>query len=211
MKKNIILGLFVFSLLILPSYKTASAQVGMMGIDEQSEQTQAESGMKPESVETILKDILKEQNVSTVQNLNLTKINDTQWESLGDAVMEIQHPGQAHEIMDQMMGGEGSDSLKQMHINMGKGYLGYSGNYRYGMMGNFGSNPMGVYGWGFGFVTMILFWELIIFGVVLLLKWILGKGKNQTQEKSTLDIIKERYAKGEINKKEFEEMKKDLK
>ena len=146
-----------------------------------------------------------------MQNLNLTKINDTQWESLGDAVMEIQHPGQAHEIMDQMMGGEGSDSLKQMHINMGKGYLGYSGNYRYGMMGNFGSNPMGVYGWGFGFVTMILFWELIIFGVVLLLKWILGKGKNQTQEKSTLDIIKERYAKGEINKKEFEEMKKDLK
>ncbi|PJC23771.1 hypothetical protein CO058_01695 [candidate division WWE3 bacterium CG_4_9_14_0_2_um_filter_35_11] len=150
MKKSIILGLFVFSLLILPSYKTAYAQVGMMGIDEQAKQTQAESGMKPESVETILKDILKEQNVSTVQKLDVAKVSDTQWEMLGDAVMEIQHPGQAHEIMDQMMGGEGSDSLKQMHINMGKRYLGYGSN-SIGMMGygnrSFG-NTVGMMGYG---------------------------------------------------------------
>jgi len=229
MKKIIASGLIMFSVfLILTSHNIAYAQGGMMGTNDQ-EQPQSESMMKVESVDTVLADMLKNHDVTTVQKLDLSKISDDEWERLGDAVMELQHPGQAHEIMDQMMGGEGSESLRQIHINMGKAYLSYGGNYDYGMMGrgmmgggmlslsgvegmrNFSSNPMGVYGWGFGFIAMILIWGLIIFGVVVLLKWIISQGKNQTQEKSSLDIAKERYAKGEIDKKEFEEIKKELK
>jgi len=101
-----------------------------------------------ESIETVLQAILNQQKVSTIQRLDLSKISDDDWERLGDAVMELQHPGQAHEVMDQMMGGEGSEILRQMHINMGKAYLGYGGNYgsgmmRDGMMGGGGFPMMG--------------------------------------------------------------------
>ncbi|MEK7464725.1 MAG: SHOCT domain-containing protein [Patescibacteria group bacterium] len=55
---------------------------------------------------------------------------------------------------------------------------------------------------------MIVFWVLVIFLIV----WIVREagGKNNHSKPNALEILKERYAKGEINKKEFEEKKKDL-
>lgn len=43
---------------------------------------------------------------------------DEQLELIGDYLMEQMHPGKAHEYMDSMMGGEGSESLRQAHIQM---------------------------------------------------------------------------------------------
>lgn len=65
---------------------------------------------------------------------------------------------------------------------------------------------------GFGWVFMILFWGLVIWGIVSLVRGDFGNDnhRNRSTEKSPLDILKERYAKGEINKEEFEEKKKDL-
>ncbi len=89
------------------------------------------------------------------------KVTDEQLEEIGDYYMEQMHPGEAHEIMDNMMGGEGSESLKQVHIKMARRlycnenlYIGYgmmgggvmpmTANYYgssggYGMMGQYGT------------------------------------------------------------------------
>lgn len=74
----------------------------------------------------------------------------------------------------------------------------------------------GDYGWGwgmgFGMISVVLFWVLVILGIVILVKWIAGSssGPGQPPAKTALDILKERYARGEIDKQEFEEKKRDL-
>ena len=70
---------------------------------------------------------------------------------------------------------------------------------------------MGWNGFGFfGWLPMLLFWILLILGVVALLRYLGGSGKTTENDKTPLDILKERYARGEIDKKEFEEKKKDI-
>jgi putative membrane protein len=70
----------------------------------------------------------------------------------------------------------------------------------------------GGWGMGFGGPFMILFWILVIVGVVVLVKWLLdqsstGKGSH---DKSALEILRERYARGEINREEYEQKRRDL-
>ncbi|MDP3744848.1 MAG: SHOCT domain-containing protein [Methylotenera sp.] len=72
------------------------------------------------------------------------------------------------------------------------------------------------YGWGsmgLGMIGALLFWIIVIIGIVLLVKILLGSGSafGRTQEKTALDILKERYARGEIDKAEFDQKKLDLK
>ncbi len=69
--------------------------------------------------------------------------------------------------------------------------------------------------WGVGFlgwILMVLWWLLIIVGIVMLARWLIGQfeGSQGQGKKTPLDILKERYAKGEIDKKEFERKRKDL-
>lgn len=65
---------------------------------------------------------------------------------------------------------------------------------------------------GFGWLFMIAFWALIIVGVVLVIKALIPK-ESEKLEKTTetaLDILKKRYAQGEISKEEFEEKRQGL-
>ena len=72
---------------------------------------------------------------------------------------------------------------------------------------------MGEYGWmpmmGFGMLFMVLFWVVLIVGVVLIVRWFLGPS-GFTRGESALEILKKRYARGEIDQQEFEEKKRDL-
>lgn len=66
-------------------------------------------------------------------------------------------------------------------------------------------------GWGwFGPFLMIAFWALAILGIIYLVKALISRGVSSPKEASPLDILKKRYAKGEIDHEEFIKRKKDL-
>lgn len=72
-------------------------------------------------------------------------------------------------------------------------------------------HPM-VWGWDWGIgmmITMLLFWGLVITGLVLVIRWLLEQGKHGYSV-TALEILKQRYAKGEIEKEEFEAKKHEL-
>lgn len=69
--------------------------------------------------------------------------------------------------------------------------------------------------WGFGALHMLLLWGLLILIIVALVKWVFGMpgGRSDTsrrEEGRALEILKERYARGDIGKEEFEQKKRDL-
>ena len=76
-----------------------------------------------------------------------------------------------------------------------------------GMMGNWGM------GW-FGGIFMMFFWVLVIVGLILFVRWLIqATGRKQfagNTGSKALDILKERYARGDIDKAQFESMKRDL-
>jgi putative membrane protein len=91
---------------------------------------------------------------------------------------------------------------------------GYGGYGRYGGWG-MGPGMIGGYGMGwFGGILMIVFWVLIIVGLVFLIKWLIqSAGREKTSGSGgnrSLEILKERYARGEIDKEEFDSKKRDL-
>ncbi len=91
-----------------------------------------------------------------------------------------------------------------------------------------------MYGWGtsyggpgiLGGLLMMAFWVVVVIGIILLVVWLTrqaagghpGGGHPEgyhapgagPQAESALDILKKRYARGEVDKAEFEEKKKDL-
>ena len=157
------------------------------------------------------------------------KLSNEQLELIGDYYMEQMHPGEAHEMMDKMMGGEGSENLRQMHIMMSKrlycneetGGMMNSGSMM-GMMNLMGSGGMmnmmdgnimgggmmGTNAWWFFGIIWLLFWIAVLTAIIMLIIWLYKKLISENS--SSLDVLKKRYAKGELTKKEYESMKKEI-
>ncbi|MBI2021916.1 SHOCT domain-containing protein [Candidatus Daviesbacteria bacterium] len=211
--RTLLIAFILFILMLTPS--TAFAQ-GMMGT-----QSSISSDGHTAREEQEGKEIWEKLQAKEV---TCDKLSDNDFGALGEYFMG-QMVGSSHEamntMMENMMGKQGEE---QMHIILGKRSSGCDTNAKLPSGYNFmpmmwmmggGGNPM--MGWGggfgiFGWVTMIAIFLLLILGVIALIRYLSGWGwgKRSEEGKSPLDILKERYARGEIDKKEFEERKKDL-
>ena len=74
---------------------------------------------------------------------------------------------------------------------------------------NFGG-PYGHGMWGLGPVFMMIFWALIVIGIIYCVKGILGRSCQTPKQETALDILKKRYAAGEITAEEYDVMKAKL-
>src|SRR3989338_2450971 len=97
------------------------------------------------------------------EKIQCEQLTNEQLERIGDYYMEQMHPGEAHQTMDEMMGGEGSESLKQAHINIA--YSSYCSKTGAKNLFNMHYNP---------------FWVLYVLGflaVIILIYYLMNKGK----------------------------------
>jgi len=75
-----------------------------------------------------------------------------------------------------------------------------------------------MWGWHDGMGWWMVFWMVLFWGVIVaLVVWGIKKlaergssGSSNSEKRDPLDIAKERYARGEISREEFEQIKKDL-
>jgi putative membrane protein len=74
-------------------------------------------------------------------------------------------------------------------------------NHMWGWDGSWGL------GWGWFGLMHLVWWLLLIAGAVLILRAVLG---GRWRRRDPLDILRERYARGEIDQAEYEERRKLL-
>lgn len=67
-------------------------------------------------------------------------------------------------------------------------------------------------GWWMGGMWFfpLLFWIVVIAGVVFIVKWVRERGQETKPQESALDVLNKRYASGELDRESFEQMKKDI-
>ena len=94
------------------------------------------------------------------------------------------------------------EALQEHHDEM------HSGNWGYGM-----GSMMGYNFFGLGWLGMLLWWALwlVVAGAIVYLLLRLLQGNRADARELSLDVLKRRFAGGELTKKQFEEMKKTLK
>ncbi len=77
-----------------------------------------------------------------------------------------------------------------------------------------GGGGLGLAGGGLlGGLLMLLFWGVLIVAAIVGVRWLWDQGRpagGRGREESSLEILKRRYARGEIGREEFELKKQDL-
>ena len=177
-------------------------------------------------IESIEQEIMRAQGASSIDAVDPDTVSPTLLEELGDSVMaEMIDDEERHEWADEMMGGEGSAQLAERHRWLGYSYIESDGELLdqqwtpsmmgFGMMGSSGWNG----GWrdaGWGNGTMMGWWSpwswiigivviaLVVLAIVLLVR------RRGSGSRDPMDILRRRYANGELSREEFEQMRDNL-
>lgn len=237
--------IFVFGFALLPNFSFAQGMPAMSGVEGlgfQSSSSDSATIQSQQQEEKEGKQFLDDLNNKTV---TCSQLKDADFEKIGEYFMgqsigDTSRHIAMNEMMKSMMGERGEEQMHtlmgkrmsncdqnastsqdmmndgMMQMMMGGGMMGGNSN---SMMGNFATDPTSWFGWGLGWIFMFVFWGLIIWAIITLVRGGFGRGHicghdhgddAHGKDKSPLEILKERYAKGEIDKKEFEERKRDL-
>jgi putative membrane protein len=78
----------------------------------------------------------------------------------------------------------------------------------------YGPGMMGGYGYGYGPIHLVV-WAVVLIAIVAGVVWLVrtrsgAAAGNAARRSAGLDVLEERYARGEINRDEYLEKKKDL-
>ena len=162
----------------------------------------ADSDQHGKSLEYVLGQIREELKVDKNSQIDPELVSEGLLEELGEAVMGVRHPDERqHEWMDNMMGGEGSESLRNAHIMMGYNYLSGAGPsdrfYGRGFMRNgFGMPMMGFpYNSGWGMHRFFFSWGgiamfIVLIALVLITVFVIIGNRKKENELNPLDILK---------------------
>ena len=193
--KKIFISILFFLIGSVLIVSPAHAQMGMIGnyFNNNNLSSSQTEQQYQQNLNNLTNDIFKSQKVNSISKLDCKKINNDQFEKVGDAWMDVRIGNEAtHQSMDDMMGGEGSQSLTNAHIQMGESYLGCtSTNANYGwmsMMSGFNntakggaSNMMGfgnygITGGGNGlFILPLLIQIVVLIDLILVGVWLWKK------------------------------------
>ncbi len=224
MKKIIAICISLFVLASSALYANAQMMRGFSNTNADWEKVVSETAQEEKQGEEIWSKL-------RAKEINCSNLNDNDFEVLGEYFMG-QMMGDSHAAMNAMMAqAHGEDGEEQIHIVMGKRLSGCDTSASYpasgfgwmstmNMMGGNWSSPFGynstgntmmnLFTFGFmGLAMMIFWWVLIIVVFVALIKWLIGNRRGRGNQ-SALDILKQRYARGEIDSQEFEEKRKNL-
>ncbi|MEK7178503.1 MAG: SHOCT domain-containing protein [Patescibacteria group bacterium] len=223
--------IFVFSFTLLPNFSFAQEMMdnAITNSDGHTANEEAEGKAvweKLQDKELACKD-LSDDNFGTIGEYFMGQMMGTSHEAMNNMMIQMmgeKGEEQMHIVMGKRLSScdtsaafpsQGVGFMPMMQMMMGGWSSPFGSNQLNNSMMNFGFTPFG----GFGWIFMIVFWGLVIWAIIALIRGGLGKGhmcghdhgdNTHGKDKSPLEILKERYAKGEIDKKEFEERKKDL-
>jgi putative membrane protein len=190
---------------------------------------------QPATIPHVLAEIREAQALPANGKIDCDKVTPEQYERLGEAVMDQQFPNpQDHEWTNNMMGGDSSEMARAIHRMLGARYLGcaYGGRAgRYwgwpgimgGVMGYGGawSGRNGYYGVGPGMTggwygqrgTPVTAWVLgaiVAMLIVAFLVLTIVRTSRLSATEAPVDTLLRRYARGEITREQFEQMRKDI-